>query len=62
LKILSLCWIGDDMNNTLKLFAGFAMGLATAVMANIAPMIVPAMLAVIAAAVIIDSLGINKQA
>ena len=50
------------MNNTLKLFAGFAMGLATAVMANFAPMIVPAMLAVIAAAVIIDSMGINKPA
>jgi len=50
------------MNNTLKLVAGIAMAFATAIMANFAPMIVPAMLAVIGAAVIIDSMGINKQA
>jgi len=48
------------MNNTLKLVAGVAMAFATAMIANVSPMIVPAMLAVIGAAVIIDSMGINK--
>lgn len=48
--------------NTLKLVGGVALAFVTAIIANYAPMIVPAMLAVIGAVVIIDSLGINKPA
>ena len=43
------------MKNILKLLGGFALGGLTAYMADVAPMIVPALLAVMAAAVLIDS-------
>lgn len=45
------------MKNLLKLFGGFAMGGLAAFMVNVAPMIVPALLAIMAAGVIIDSLA-----
>lgn len=45
------------MKNVLKLLGGFAMGGLTAFMAEVAPMIVPALLAIMVAGVVIDSLA-----
>ena len=50
------------MKNLMKLVMGFALGGLTAVMAQLAPMIVPAILCVIAAVIIIDSVSDTKAA
>ena len=45
------------MKSFLKLVFGFVLAALTAIMAQLAPMIVPAMLAIIAGFIIIDSVG-----
>lgn len=50
------------MKSTLKLIAGFAMGGLISFMTQVAPMIVPALLAIMIAAVIIDSVSDSRPA
>ncbi|WP_191603252.1 hypothetical protein [Marinomonas algicola] len=48
------------MKNLLKLFMGFGLGAVTAVVIEVAPMMVPALLGVMAAVVILDSISDSK--
>jgi len=48
------------MKNLMKLFMGFALGGVAAVVIEVSPMMVPAVLGVIAALVILDSVSDTK--
>lgn len=45
------------MVNLLKLLFGFGVGILTAIVGNLSPMIVPALLAVMAAFIVIDTIA-----